>query len=134
MFNIYNHEKEVLEVGNKNKTIQTKYKCNQLNLMGIQSLLGTNRRFPLSHMDRSYIWIEETNQRINEFPIGCMMNPNFSTNKVFREQVKLCMKTTFSTSTMTHIRKILLKPNTRVLLLVMFFDNIKTMQRKFSEC
>ena len=72
-------------------------------------------------MAESYIWSEETNQRINEFSIGYMMNPNLSTNKAFKEQVKLCMKATFSTSTITHISKILLKPNTRVLALVMFF-------------
>ena len=96
-------------------------------------MLGTNNRLPLSHMAKSYIWLEETNQRINEFSIGYMMNPNLSMNKVFREQVKLCMKATFSTSTMTHISKILLKPNTRVLSLVMFFENRKKMQRKCSE-
>ena len=76
-------------------------------------------------MAKSYIWLEEKNQRINEFSIGCMMNPNLNMNKVFREQVKVCMKTKFSTSTMTHISKILLKPNIRVLSLVMFFENRK---------
>ena len=46
MFDIDNHEKEILEVGYKNKTIETKYKWNQLNLIDIQSLLGTNHRLP----------------------------------------------------------------------------------------
>ena len=35
MFNIDNHEKGVLSVGYENKTIQTKDKWNQLNLMEI---------------------------------------------------------------------------------------------------
>ena len=83
--------------------------------MDIQSLLGNNHRMPLSHMAKSYIWLEETNQRIKEFSIGYTMNPNLSMKKYFREQVKVCMRITFSTSTMTHISKILLKPNTRVL-------------------
>ena len=98
--------------------------------MGILSLVGTNHRMPLSNMSKIYIWIEGKNQRINEFSIGYMMNTNLSMNNVFREQVKVCMKTTFSTSTMTHINKILLKPNTRMLALVMFFDNRKKMRRK----
>ena len=51
------------------------------------------------------------------------MNTNLNMKKVFREQVKVCMKTTFSTSTMTQSSKILLKPNTRVLALVMFNEN-----------
>ena len=93
--------------------------------MDIQSLLGTNHRLTLSHIDKSCIWLEETKQRINDLSIGYMMNPNLIMNKVFREQVKVCMKNTFSTSTMTQISKILLKPNTRVLALVMLFENRK---------
>ena len=69
MFNIDNNEKEILAVGYKDKTIQTQEKWNQLNFMDIQSLLGTNYHLPLSHMAKSYIWLEETNQRNNEFSI-----------------------------------------------------------------
>ena len=126
--------KKILAVGYEDKTIKTQVKWNQLNIMDIQSLLGTNHRPPLSYMDKSYIWIEETNQRINEFSIGYMMNTNLIINKAFREQVKVCLKTTFSTSTLSHISKIWLKPDTRVIALVMFFDNRKKMQRKCSEC
>ena len=125
MFNIDNHEKDILAVGYKNKTIETEDKWNQLNLIDILSLLGTNHLLPLLNMAKSYIWLEEKNQRVNEFSIGYMMNPNLNMNKVFREQMKVCLKTTFSTSTMTQISKILLKPNTRVLSLVMFYDNRK---------
>ena len=76
-------------------------------------------------MAKIYIWLEETNQRINEFSIGYMLNSNLIINKAFKDQVKLCMKTTFSTSTMTHISKILLKLDTRLLALVMLFENRK---------
>ena len=60
-------------------------------------MLGTNHLLPLSHMAKNYICLEATNQRINEFSIGYMMNPNWNTNKYFREQVKVCLKNTFST-------------------------------------
>ena len=93
--------------------------------MGIKYLLGTNYSLPLSHMAKSYIWLEETNQRINYFSVVYMMNPNLNRNKIFREQMKVCIKTTFSTSTMTHMSEILLKPNARVLSSVVFFDNRK---------
>ena len=95
MFNIENHEKEILAVGHENRTIQTKDKWNQLNIMGIQSLLGTNHLLPLSHMAKTYIWLEEKNQHINEFTIGYMMNPNLNMKKIFIEQMKVCMKTIF---------------------------------------
>ena len=109
LFNIDNHENEILAVNYKNKTIENKDKWNQLNLLDIKYMLGTNHFMPLSHMDKSYIWIEETNQRINEFSIGYMMNPNFHNNKAFREQVKRLLKETFGTSTNIHIGKISLK-------------------------
>ena len=61
----------------------------------MQYLLGTNCRMPLLHMSKSCIWIEETNQRINEFYIVYMKNPNFNTNRAFREQVNVCFKNKF---------------------------------------
>ena len=65
-------------------------------------------------MSKIYIWLEETNQRINEFSIGYMMNPNLHQNKAFREQVKGCLKNTFGPSTNIHIGKILSKKNKSV--------------------
>ena len=103
MFKIDNHIKEILEGGYENKTIQTQEKRKQLNLMDIQSLLGTNHHMPLSHMAKSYICLEETYKRINEFSIGYMMNPNLVINKDFKEQVKICMKTKFATTIQSHI-------------------------------
>ena len=58
MFAIGNHEKDILAVDYENKTIQTQDKWNQLNLMGKKSLLGTNHCLPLSHIAKSYIWLE----------------------------------------------------------------------------
>ena len=75
--------------------------------MDIQYLLGTNHCLPLSHIAKSYIWLEEKNKRINEFSIGYMMNPNLSMNKVSTEQVKICMKNTFAKTTQQNISKIL---------------------------
>ena len=58
----------------------------------MQSFLGDYHRLPLSHMAKSYIWLEETKERINEFSIGCIINPNLNINKSFKEQVTECMK------------------------------------------
>ena len=107
------------------KKTETKDKWNKLNLLDIKSLLGTNHRLPLSYMAKSYIYLEEKKQHINDFYIGYTMNPNLNLNKAFREQVKLSLKQIYSTSTMTQISKILLKKNTRVLALVMFYTNRK---------
>ena len=74
--------------------------------MYIKSLLGINYRLPLSHMAKGYIWLQETNQRINELSIGYMMNPNLSGNKALKEQVTKSMKTIFDAMTQQHISKI----------------------------
>ena len=65
LFSIDNHENEILAINYKNKTIETKYKWNQMNLLDMQSLLVTNFCRPLLHMSKSYICLEETNQRVN---------------------------------------------------------------------
>ena len=98
--------------------------------MYIQYLLGTNHLLPSSHMAKSYIFLEEKNQRVNEFSIEYMMNSNLSINKAFKEQVKICMKTTFHTTSQQHISKIILKPNTKVLALVMFYDTRKKQSKQ----
>ena len=59
------------------------------------------------------------------------MNPDLSINKAFKEQVKICMKTTFGAMNQQHISKILSKTNTRVLALFMFYE---TRQKKLSKC
>ena len=127
MFDIDNNEKEILAVGYKKETIETKDKWNQINILDMQSLLGTNCRRPLLHMSKSYIWLEGKNQRINEFSIGYMMNIYLNSNKAFREQVKVCLKNTFGPDTNIHISKILSKKDTRVLALVIFYENRKEM-------
>ena len=90
--NIDQYEKDILAVDYMNKIIETKDKWNQINVLNIQSMLVANCHMPLLHMSKSYIWIEEINQRINEFSFGYMRNPNLFKNRAFKEQVKVCFK------------------------------------------
>ena len=50
----------------------------------MQLLLGGYHLLPLLHVAKSYIWLEETKERINDFSIGYMINPNFNINKAFK--------------------------------------------------
>ena len=83
-------------------------------------MLGTNCRMPLLHMSKSYIWLEETNQRINEFSVGYMMNPTLNRNIAFKDQVRVRLKQIFGPDTNSHISKTLQKLNTRVLALAIY--------------
>ena len=51
-----------------------------------------------------------------------MINPNLNINKEFREQVETCMFTTFGEITQLLIKATLVKNNTSVLALIMFYD------------
>ena len=81
-------------------------------------------------MEKIYIWLEEKNQRINDFSIGYMRNPTLNRNKAFKYQVKVCLKNTFGPDTNTHIAKTLSKNNTRVLALVIFYESGKNIISK----
>ena len=109
LYNIVQYEKEILSVEYNNQNIETKDKWNQSNVLDMEYMLVANCRMPLLHMSKSYIWIEETNQRINEFSFGYMMNPTLYKNKAFKEQVKACFRNTFGKDTNSHINTILMK-------------------------
>ena len=60
----------------------------------MESMLVANFRMPLLHMSKTYIWIEEKNQPINEFSFEYMVNPNLYQNKAFKDKEKACFKNT----------------------------------------
>ena len=82
-------------------------------------------------MAMSYIWLEETKERINDFSIGYIINPNLNMKKSLKEQVTNYTKTTFGAITQPHISKILAKENTRVLALLMFYETRKNPRKVF---
>ena len=85
-------------------------------------LLGMNNRLPLSHMDKRFIWNNETKTCINEFAIGYMINTGLNFNKAFRDQVEKCMYTTFGEITQPFIKSTLSKNNISALELLMLYE------------
>ena len=81
-------------------------------------------------MSKRKFYIEETNERINEFSFAYIFNPTLHTNKVFKEQVKACLSNTFGADTNKHINNILLKRNTRVIALVFHYEHGHLKSRK----
>ena len=116
-----------------NKKNETKDKWNQIHILSMESVLGANCRIPLIHMSNRKNWIEEKNQRINEFSFAYMLNPTLNKNKYFNEQLKACLINTFGAYTNKHINKTLMKQDTRVLALVVFMSLGISTQGKCSE-
>ena len=100
----------------------------------MESVLGANCRMTLLHMSNRKIWIEETNQRINEFSFAYMLNPHLNQNKAFKYQVKTCLSNTFGADTNKHINKTPMNQDTRVLALVIFMSLGLSIQGKCSKC
>ena len=69
-----------------NKKIETKGKWDQLYLLSMDYVLGANSRIPLIHMSKRKNYIEETNERMNEFSFAYMCNPTLYKHKVFKEE------------------------------------------------
>ena len=84
------------------------------------SLLGENHCLPLFHMAKCFIWLNKTNQCINQFTIEYMINPGFIVNKTFREQIGKCIYTTIGEIPQPFIKAIFLKKNTMLLELIPF--------------
>ena len=88
---------------------------------------GVCVRGQLSYSFNTYVkeknYIEETNERMNEFSFAYMCNPTLYRHKVFKEQVKLCLNNTFGADTNKQINFILLRPNTRVIVLIVSYDH-----------
>ena len=89
----------------------------------MQSLLGTNYRMPLLHRSKIHIWLEEKNQRIDEFSIGYMMSQNLNRNRAFRDQVKVCLKHTQLDQIPVFVSLKHYQKNNRLLALVIFYES-----------
>ena len=94
----------MIEIGNENEKNKYNDKWNYCHHMPILPLLGDNHRLPLLHMNKRFIYLEETKECINEFDIGYMINPNFHINKASREQVDKYMNNTFCEITQPFIK------------------------------
>ena len=86
--NIVRYEKNISSDDFINKKIETKDKWKQIHLLSMESVLGANCRIPLIHMSNRNIYIEERNQRINEFSFEYRFNPHLNMKKAIKYQVK----------------------------------------------
>ena len=81
-------------------------------------------------MSKIMVHLFSTDERINPFAIGYMINPSFHVHKVFREQVEKFFKDTFNEKTMEPIRDVIKKKDTCVLEIIMFNENKGTKPKK----
>ena len=67
--------------------IEGKYIWETIDVIPLFPLVGLNHHQTILHMSRIMVYIYTTDEQINQFPIGCMINPSLQINNLFREQV-----------------------------------------------
>ena len=81
-------------------------------------------------MAKSFIWLEENKEHINEISIGYTINPNLNINISFRKQVNKSMNTIFGEITQPNIITTMEKNNTRAIELSLFCETIADNPKK----
>ena len=71
-----------------------------ISVIPIFSFLGVNNRQPSLHMSKVLVCIHTTDECINQFEIGYMINSTLHANKVLIEQDGKCSRATFNQNTM----------------------------------
>ena len=61
-----------------------KDKWETLNFISLMPLLGVNHRQPILHKSKLMVHCYSTDESINQFAIGYMINPELNCNQVFR--------------------------------------------------
>ena len=81
-------------------------------------------------MSKIMVHIYLTDERINPFTIGYIINPSLHVNKVFREQFETFLNATFHEKTMIPVIDVMKKKDTCVIALIMFYENKGTKTEK----
>ena len=97
-------------------------------------LVGVNNCQPILHMSKIMVHCYSTDETINQFAIGYMINPSLNCNKVFRVQFEKCLSVSFNSRTMETIIYCLKNKNTCVMALIMVYENNGGNEKKCIEC
>ena len=87
------------------------------------SLVGVNHCQPILYMSKIMVHCYSTDESINQFEIGYMINISLNCNKVLRVQVEKCLTISFHYRTMQTIINFLKKKNTYVMELITIYEN-----------
>ena len=84
-------------------------------------LLGVNHLQPIIYMYKRLVYLYTTDKKIIQFAIGYMIDTPLHINKVFIEQAEKFLRSTFHPNIMENIRDVMIKKDTCVIELIMFY-------------
>ena len=86
-------------------------------------LVGVDYHQPILHMSIWMVICYSTDESINPFAIGYMINPSLNCNKVFRVQVEKFLSISFHKKAMETNKDFHRKKNTCVMALILIYDS-----------
>ena len=75
---------ENIELGKENRKIPGKYQWETLDVIPLMTLVGVNNCQTILHTSKIMVHCYSTDESVNQFEIGYMVNPSLKFNKVFR--------------------------------------------------
>ena len=93
-----------------------------IDVIPLLPLLGVNHRQPLLNMSKRLVYLYTTDEHINQFEIGYIINPTLHDNKVFRKKLKM-LKRCISSKYHGRYKNDTRKNDTYVIALIMFYEN-----------
>ena len=82
-------------IGKSKLKLLGKDKCKTLAVIPLMTLVGIYHRQHILHMSKIMIHFYSTDENINQFAIGYMINPSLNCNKLFRQQVEKLLSVLF---------------------------------------
>ena len=74
-------------IGKRKKKLPGKHKWETLDVIPLMPLVGLNHHQPILYMSKLMIHYYSTDNTMNQFEIGYMINPSLNCNKVLIEPV-----------------------------------------------
>ena len=131
---VTSYGEKMIELEKQDKKVPGKDKWETLAVIPLMPLVGVNHCQPILHMTKIIVHCYYTDEIINQFAIGYMINPSLNCNKVLRIQAKKCLSISFAARTMENIKYFLRKKNTLVMSLIMIYENNGERPKIFIEC
>ena len=123
---------EMIELEKENIKVPGKDKWEKLSIIPLMPLVGLNHRQPILHMSKIMVHCYTTDETINLFAIGYMINPSLNCTKVFIIKIEICLSLLFAASKIKAIQDCLMKKNTCVMALIIICE--KNGEIKCIEC
>ena len=95
--------------------------------MSLCHILSLCARAPIWKMVRKKVNIFSMKKEYYQFQVACLSYMNLKNNKAFKEQVDKCLPNQFDVTTSKHIMKTPKQYHTRVIDLIIFYNDSKSL-------